>query len=168
MSARNVVLVLIDTLRRDHLGAYGSEEVSAKLSAAVTTPHLGAFAARGALFENAFLGSFPCMPARRALWTGRCEVPWRGWGPLEDGDLDLFDLLRGHGLVTAMVSDHYHLLELDFGCMYGHCRACLVRLAAGRVQHEDAPGLTPEERREGFIRLCTARPESAYLCLSPT
>ena len=42
----NVVLVTIDTLRADHLGAYGSRTVR--------TPHLDRLAAEGALFERAY------------------------------------------------------------------------------------------------------------------
>ena len=111
----NVVVVIIDTLRRDHVGAYGNAPASSRLAEPIRTPHLDALAARGALFEHAYVGSFPCLPARRDLWTGRYEFPWRSWGPLEDDDLDLFALLRAHGWITAMVSDHYHLLERDAG-----------------------------------------------------
>jgi arylsulfatase A-like enzyme len=111
----NVVMVVIDTLRRDHLGAYGTEEASRQLASPVLTPAFDALAARSTSFNHAYLGSFPCLPARRDLWTGRFEFPWRSWGPLEDDDLDLFNLLRSHGRITALVSDHYHLLERDAG-----------------------------------------------------
>ena len=33
------------------------------------------------------------MPARRDIYTGRYEFLERGWGPLEEGDLDLPSLL---------------------------------------------------------------------------
>jgi arylsulfatase A-like enzyme len=111
----NVIIVIIDTLRRDHLGVYGTALASDYLATKLETPGFDALAARSTTFTNAILGSFPCMPARRELWTGRFEFPWRSWGPLEDDDLDLFNLLRSHGHITAMVSDHYHLLERDAG-----------------------------------------------------
>ncbi|MFD2611939.1 sulfatase [Paenibacillus gansuensis] len=111
----NAIIVLMDTLRRDYLSCYGSERASAGLAAPVLTPNLDRFANKGALMRQAYLGSSPCMPARRELMTGRYEFPWRGWGPLEDDDLDMFSLLRSHGVKTAMVSDHYHLLERDAG-----------------------------------------------------
>lgn len=113
--AKNVVVILMDTLRRDHLSCYGTERASKGLANAIRTPNLDRFARRGTVFEQAFLGSFPCMPARRDLWTGRYEFPWRSWGPLEDYDLDFINLLRSYGWINMLVSDHYHLLERDAG-----------------------------------------------------
>lgn len=111
----NVIVILMDTLRRDHLGCYGNEKASSFLDQKIETPNLDRFAERGTVFDQAYVGSFPCMPARRDLWTGRCEFPWRGWGPLEDDDLDLPNFLRSSGLISMLISDHYHLLERDAG-----------------------------------------------------
>jgi len=41
----NLLLIVLDTLRADHLGSYGYERD--------TSPHLDAFAARGVRFANA-------------------------------------------------------------------------------------------------------------------
>ncbi len=63
----NVLLVTIDTLRADHLGAYGYRRA--------TSPNLDALARRGVLFEQAYSywpktrGSFV------ALMTGRPAAP---------------------------------------------------------------------------------------------
>ncbi|HEX7064814.1 MAG TPA: sulfatase [Bacillales bacterium] len=111
----NVVVILMDTLRRDHLGCYGTEKASVYLENPIQTPNLDRFAERGTVFEQAFLGSFPCMPARRDFWTGRYEFPWRGWGPLEDYDVDFINLLRSYGWINMLISDHYHVLERDAG-----------------------------------------------------
>ncbi|TCP22666.1 arylsulfatase A-like enzyme [Scopulibacillus darangshiensis] len=111
----NVIAVIMDTLRRDHLSCYGTEKPSNYLNQPIATPNLDEFAAMGTLFQQAYLGSFPCMPARRDLWTGRYEFPWRSWGPLEDEDLDFINLLRSYGWINMLISDHYHLLERDAG-----------------------------------------------------
>ncbi|MFC0472101.1 sulfatase [Halalkalibacter kiskunsagensis] len=111
----NVILVIMDTLRRDHLSCYGTEKSSSHLSKTIETPNLDKFAARGTIFDQAYLGSFPCMPARRDFWTGRYEFPFRGWGPLEDDDLEMFHLLQNKGFINMLVSDHYHILEQDAG-----------------------------------------------------
>ena len=70
---------------RDHLSPYGSSLVE--------TPNFQRLADRGTTFDKAYLGSYPCMPARRDLWTGRYEFPWRGWGPLEWNDHSLPEVL---------------------------------------------------------------------------
>jgi arylsulfatase A-like enzyme len=111
----NVILVIMDTLRRDHLSCFGTEHTSQFVANPIKTPHLDQFAKRGTTFDQAYLGSFPCMPARRDFWTGRYEFPWRGWGPLEDDDLDMINLLRSHGFINMLISDHYHILERDAG-----------------------------------------------------
>lgn len=103
----NVVLIIIDTLRRDYLEPYGATSVR--------TPNFQRLAEMGATFDRAYLGSYPCMPARRDLWTGRYEFPWRGWGPLEPDDRDLISVLRDAGRPTMLVTDHYHLFERGSG-----------------------------------------------------
>ena len=105
----NVILCLIDTLRRDHLTPYAGE------AAPRPTPAFGALAGMGVTFDRYFLGSYPCMPARRDLWTGRCEFPWRGWGPLLPGDHDLPAVLSEAGVRTMLVTDHYHLFQPGAG-----------------------------------------------------
>ncbi|WP_170131199.1 hypothetical protein [Deinococcus yavapaiensis] len=41
------------------------------------------FASRALRFDRHYVGSLPCMPARRELFTGRKDFLWRGWGHLE-------------------------------------------------------------------------------------
>jgi arylsulfatase A-like enzyme len=100
----NVVLVLIDSLNRHHLSAYNGESP-------VLTPNLNAFAERAWRFDNHFVGSLPCMPARREIFAGRKEMMWRPWGPLEPYDARLPRLLEDGGYTAAIVTDHYHYWE---------------------------------------------------------
>jgi len=58
----NVLIVSIDTLRADRVGAYGSH-----LGA---TPNLDRLAARGAVFENAFTTAPLTLPAHASLFSG--------------------------------------------------------------------------------------------------
>ncbi len=90
----------------------------------VPTPNMDRLAERGTVFENAWCGSNPCMPARRDMYTGRYEFPFRGWGPLEDDDLDLPTQVSGppnHPVlsrdvrVSQLVTDHFHLWERGSG-----------------------------------------------------
>ena len=58
-------------------------------------------------------------------------------------------------------------IELRSSCRNGTCRACLRRLERGRVSYRIAwPGLSAEEKAEGFILPCVAHPESD-LTLAP-
>ena len=89
----NVILIVCDTWRRDHSGAYGAEWIR--------TPNINKFAARSAVFENAYLGSYPTLPCRRDIMTGRLGFPWRGWGGLDPDDVTLTGLLTAANKVTA-------------------------------------------------------------------
>jgi arylsulfatase A-like enzyme len=99
----NVILVLIDSLNRNMLSAYAASQVS--------TPNLDAFARRAWRFDNHFVGSLPCMPARREIFAGVQEMLWRPWGPLETFDARLPQLVEQQGYHTAIITDHYHYWE---------------------------------------------------------
>ncbi|HEX7170067.1 MAG TPA: sulfatase-like hydrolase/transferase, partial [Rubrobacter sp.] len=58
----NVILVIIDTLRRDHVGAYGNPWIQ--------TPTLDALAEESLLFTRTHPEAMPTLPARRAIHTG--------------------------------------------------------------------------------------------------
>ena len=60
---RNIVLLISDTLRRDHLRAYADTPVR--------TPHLDRLAERCLVFDRAYSGSFPTVPCRNDILTGR-------------------------------------------------------------------------------------------------
>lgn len=52
-------------------------------------------------------------------------------------------------------------LGLASSCRNGTCRTCLCRLASGQVAYRiEWPGLSAEEKREGFILPCVAYPLS--------
>ncbi len=107
----NTIIILIDSLRLDHIGCYQD----APASGTSLTPAMDALAARGTMFTQAYLGSYACMPARRDFWTGQTGFPHRGWGPLEPDDPDLFKRLREHDVMTAIMTDHYHLWDPGSG-----------------------------------------------------
>jgi arylsulfatase A-like enzyme len=99
----NVLLVLIDSLNRHDLPAYGGD--------VVPTPNVERLARRAVRFDNHFVGSLPCMPARRELYAGFKELLWRPWGPLERFDRRLPRLVERAGHRTVLVTDHYHYWE---------------------------------------------------------
>jgi len=58
-----IVFIICDTLRRDFLGAYGNGWIR--------TPNLDALAEESVVFDEAYIGSFPTMPARAEVMAGR-------------------------------------------------------------------------------------------------
>lgn len=62
-------------------------------------------------FDNHFVGSLPCMPARRDLHNGRLNFFHRHWGPLEPFDDSFVTMLRDKGVYTHLITDHYHYFE---------------------------------------------------------
>ena len=98
------VLVLMDTLRRDVLSCYNP-------ATDVQTPNLDAFAERSCVFDNHWIGSAPCMPARRDILTGRYNFLERPWGPSSPSTVTLPACLRANGNFCHITTDHCHYLR---------------------------------------------------------
>ena len=103
------IFVLFDSLVRGALECYGGTSIA--------TPNFRRFAERAVTFDTHFVGSLPCMPARRDMHTGRINFLHRSWGPLEPFDQSFSEILRAAGIYTHLVSDHYHYWE-DGGATY--------------------------------------------------
>jgi arylsulfatase A-like enzyme len=116
------IMVMFDSLNRHMLPPYGCDWTVA--------PNFKRLAERTATFINAYVGSMPCMPARRELHTGRYNFLHRSWGPLEPFDDSMPELLKQNGIRTHLVSDHYHYWE-DGGCTY-HTRYSSWEIARGQ------------------------------------
>lgn len=99
------IVILMDTLNRHMLRCYNPEEKT-------ITPGIDRLAARSVTFDNHYIGSAPCMPARRDILTGRLNFLERGWGPIEPYDVTLPELLRKQNVFTHIVTDHSHYMEL--------------------------------------------------------
>ncbi|MDP1628008.1 sulfatase [Parvibaculum sp.] len=100
---KNAVVILLDSLNRHMLGAYGGREFA--------TPNLDRFAGRSTRFTRHFTGSLPCMPARHDILCGALDFLWRPWGSVEIWEDAITCELRKKGIVTQLISDHPHLFE---------------------------------------------------------
>ena len=100
---QNLAVVLLDSLNRHLLGAYGSGEFE--------TPNLDRFAARSVRFDRHFVGSLPCMPARHDILCGALDFLWRPWGSVEVWERAITYALREAGVTTMLCTDHPHLFE---------------------------------------------------------
>jgi arylsulfatase A-like enzyme len=106
----NVLLLVVDSVRPDFVGCYGSPQVQ--------TPNIDALAAQGLRFNRFFPEAMPTVPARRTLFTGRRVFPFRGWerapdlgrgpgaAPIEDVRRTFTSALKRAGYWTGSVSDN--------------------------------------------------------------
>ncbi len=97
------VFVLFDSLNRLALGTYGGT--------AIATPNFDRFANKAVTFDKHYVGSLPCMPARRDMHTGRLNFTHRNWGPLEPFDESFARILSENSVYTHLISDHLHYFE---------------------------------------------------------
>ncbi len=62
----------------------------------------------------------------------------------------------GHSLLQAALAAG---VRLPSSCRNGSCRACMCKLVNGQIDYLiDWPGLLAEEKAEGWILPCVARP----------
>ena len=105
----NIILIITDTYRYDNLG--DRAEVMP-----VRTPELDAFAAQRATeVEGFYTGSFPTIPHRTDIATGRLGWPNYGWQPIDQsGRNHIARILNGKGYATQLICDCPHLFNSRF------------------------------------------------------
>lgn len=119
---KRCVVVMYDTLCRHFMPGYGNDWIKA--------PNFERLARRSTQFNNFYVGSMPCMPARREMHTGRYNFLHRSWGPLEPFDDSMPQLLDTNGVHAHKVTDHQHYWE-DGGATY-HQRYTTFDLVRGQ------------------------------------
>ncbi len=115
----NIIVIVCDTLRRDFLGYYGNDRFGSAQNPSgghlaptkMRTPHIDRLASESLIFDNAFIGSFPTIPLRAELLTGKHVFHTTGWAPLEPGQTTLQSYLQEQGYVTAMITDNVQYLN---------------------------------------------------------
>ena len=145
------VMVMYDSLRLDYLPCYGGKQLH--------LPNFERLAAHTAIFDNSYVCSMPCMPARRELHTGRPNFLHRSWGPLEPFDDSMPELLKQAGICTHLVSDHQHYWE-DGGATY-HTRYSSWECIRGQ-EGEDAEAVKKMKARIREYMIATDAPKELY------
>ena len=102
----NLIVIIADTWRADHLGCYGSTRVK--------TPNLDRLAAQGTLFTDATAEGLPTIPCRRVYHTGKSVLPEAKWEPLSSNDITFAQVLDKHGVTTGFIVDTYHYFKPDY------------------------------------------------------
>lgn len=137
----NVLLITIDTLRADHVGAYGY-----RLD---TTPNIDALAARGVRFADATVPWPKTWPSMAAMVTGQAPqtngILLRPRRPLPAQNETLAELLRDAGYATGAVVANVNLGK-SFGFDQGfehfvESWADEARRLTGKASFRNRPGL---------------------------
>ena len=103
----NIILLISDTYRYDNLFDRGTPPVS--------TPNLDRFSERAVSLSNLYTSSFPTIPHRTDLISGRCGWPWYGWQSLELGTKNFMPhILKAGGYVSQLLCDCPHLFNNGF------------------------------------------------------
>ncbi len=129
----NVIVVVMDTVRADHLSLYGYERA--------TSPYLARFADRAHFFRRAIANSNWSLPSHATLLTGLlphqhrahtvissittengaggAEMARLAHQPLAEQQVTLAERLREIGYLTALVSANYAWLSTESGLLQG-------------------------------------------------
>ena len=105
---RNIIFIITDTYRYDNL--------SDRAAMPVRTPELDGFAAGQATsVEGFYTGSFPTIPHRTDIATGRLGWPHYGWQPIDrSGKNHIGAILGAAGYATQLLCDCPHLFNARF------------------------------------------------------
>jgi arylsulfatase A-like enzyme len=96
----NIIVIIADTFRADHLGCYGSPRVK--------TPNLDKFARDSVVFTNVTTEGLPTIPCRRVYHTGKSVLPEAKWQPLGATDTTFAEIVGRRGFTSGFVVDTYH------------------------------------------------------------
>jgi arylsulfatase A-like enzyme len=136
---RNVLFIMCDQLRFDHLSCYGHPRLA--------TPNIDALASRGVRFTRAYVQSPVCGPSRMSFYTGRYMRShgsnWNGF-PLRIGEPTLGDHLREVGVRTALVGKTHMRADTEGMARLGIPPDSLIGVRVAEC------GFEPFERDDGL------------------
>lgn len=152
-TVRNVLFIMMDQLRWDHLSCYGHPHLQ--------TPNIDRLAADGVRFDRAFVQSPVCGPSRASFYTGRTVFSHGStWNrvPLPLGEYTIGDYLRPHGVRCAVVGKTHMVPDPDLSGRFGVTPDSEI----GVVLAE--PGFEPFDRDDGIHTdaMVRARPVLRY------
>jgi len=107
----NVIVIVSDTFRRDFLGCYGNNWIH--------TENIDRFAKDAVVFDKAYAASFPTVPNRLDVFTGKFTFTYRDWAPLPQDEVVLAEVLNKAGYTTMLIADTPHILEDGYNFQRG-------------------------------------------------
>ncbi|HMB67721.1 MAG TPA: sulfatase [bacterium] len=138
----NIVLIVMDTARRDHFSTYGYEKE--------TTPSFSRFAEGSILFDRAYSTSAWTVPAHASLFTGLYPASHganQETQRLADGAVTLAEILSDAGYQTASFSGNPWISSLA-NLAQGYDKAEVFW--SSRAQPEEGKGLPHAQNRKAL------------------
>ena len=125
----NILVVVSDTLRRDYLSFYEK--------CGVIAPNLENFAQQSIVFDRCYPASFPTVPARSDLMTGRYTFTYLPWGPLPQEEITLPDCMTKAGYTTTGIADTPFFIRNGYGHDRGFTDFHWIRGQRSGLEHDD-------------------------------
>lgn len=141
----NIILLISDTFRYDNLFD--------RAAMPVRTPNLDRFSERAVSMTQFYTGSFPTIPHRTDLISGRTGWPWYGWQELSASTANALPRLLGaRGYVSQLICDCPHLFNSGFQKTFNAAMA--IRGQEGdmpllRMNHAISEVMPREKTRKG-------------------
>ena len=141
----NIILIISDTFRFDNLHG--------RAAMPVRTPNLNAFSQRAVSLSRLHTSSFPTIPHRTDLTSGRYCWPWHPWQDRRQSTRNhMPELLHQAGYVSQLICDCPHLFNSGF--QLGFDAAIVLRgqeadLPMLRMNHPIEHVMPPEKTRFG-------------------
>lgn len=151
-AVRNVLFVMCDQLRSDHLSCFGGH---------LATPNIDRLAARGVRFSRAYVSSGVCGPSRTSYYTGRYPISHRvTWNrvPQPIDERSLGDLLEEHGRSLRLLGKTHFVPDAAGLAASG------LQFVSDRARRLFAEGgFDPVERYDGHFEPAASSPYRQYL-----
>ncbi len=161
----NVIFITIDTIRADHLGAYGYDRN--------TTPNIDALAASGTLFQNGWAHAPSTRYSIPAMLTGRHPLKVRyfpiggQWPGISEDNQTIAEVLKSRGLTTGAILNYWYFDEkrkmnqgFDF---YDNKNKRLHRAVSGKGPAETSGSSSKEQSDKAIAFVETHEKERFFL-----
>lgn len=148
---KSILFVMCDQLRADHLSCFGHPTLK--------TPNLDALAARGVIFDRAYVQSPVCGPSRMSYYTGRyVHSHGASWNfvPLKAGEMTIGDHLRPLGMRSVLVGKTHMRADLAGMSRLGIDPASTIGIRIAEC------GFDPYERDDGIHPYSGHDPDPSY------
>jgi len=148
MQHYNLIIIVLDSFRQDHMSYYNKGRKVFRNIAACRTPSLDRIAGESVVFENAYPAGLPTIPVRTELMTGHFTLPYKPWSPMYPTEITMAEILKQHGYVTGIVSDTYHLFKPSMNFHKGFDSFIWIR---GQEYDAYNSGQPTERRVENYV-----------------
>jgi len=148
---KNILFIMCDQLRADHLSCYGHPRLA--------TPNLDALAARGVIFDRAYVQSPVCGPSRMSYYTGRyMHSHGASWNfvPLKAGEMTIGDHLRPLGVKSVLVGKTHMRADYSGMARMGIDPSSMIGVRIAEC------GFDPYERDDGIHPFSGHDPDPNY------